>query len=324
MKLSTQRLFDDCYGKYAIAAVNVFTMEQVLGVFEAASVSRSPVIIQTTPVARDYAGATMIIAMIDAAAEIFPDVIYALHLDHGVEAHIDSALSSGKYSSVMIDASHESFEDNVQRTSAIVKKAHAHGIPVEAELGVLSGVEDDIDVSDSQAKYTKPEEVLAFVSQSHCDSLAIAVGTSHGAYKFAGKQGIRFDILAMIQEMLPKFPLVLHGGSAVNPYHVTRINGFGGSMMTGSRGVKDEEIQKAIPLGICKVNIATDLRILWTAVHREHFYLNPCLFDPIVPGKQYRKELIEMLVSKFELLGSKGKSCNFFGQSNEHLKLRNQ
>ncbi|MFD2036959.1 ketose-bisphosphate aldolase [Belliella marina] len=311
MKVTTQKLLNDCYGEYALAAINVFTMEQVLGVFEAADKAASPVIIQTTPVARDYAGPHMIISMIDAAAAIFPKVVYALHLDHGNEPHIHAALESGKYSSVMIDASHEPYDANVERTANVVENAHALGVPVEAELGVLSGIEDDMEVEDSLAKYTRPEEVLDFVNKTKCDSLAIAVGTSHGAYKFSGDQGIRFDILEKIQILLPGFPLVLHGGSAVNPGEIQRINNYGGELKTGSRGVSDGEIKKAIRLGVCKVNIATDLRVLWSGVHREFFHRNPSVFDPILPGKTYKNELVEMVMGKFELLGSTGKAKNF-------------
>ena len=311
MKVITQDLFDDCYGKYALAAINVFTMEQVLAVFEAADRAVSPVIIQTTPVAREYAGAEMILAMIATASRMFPKVVFSLHLDHGNEAHIEASLDSGEYSSVMIDASHDIFSMNVRRTSEVVSKAHAMGIPVEAELGVLSGIEDDMEVEDSLAKFTKPEEVLDFVTKTKCDSLAIAVGTSHGAYKFSGNQGIRFDILEKIQSLLPRFPLVLHGGSSVNQNEVERINKFGGNIKTGSRGVSDEEIKQAIRLGVCKVNIATDLRVLWAGVHREFFHQKPDLFDPIIPGKIYRNELIETILRKFDLLGSTGKAKNF-------------
>lgn len=311
MKIKTQNLFHNCYGEYALAAINVFTMEQVLGLFEAADKTQSPVIVQTTPVARAYAGPEMLLSMIDAASKMFPKVVYALHLDHGNEPHIDAALASGGYSSVMIDASHEPYETNVRRTSQVVASAHALGVPVEAELGVLSGIEDDMEVDDALAKYTKPEEVFDFVKQTNCDSLAIAVGTSHGAYKFSGDQGIRFDILEKIQALLPGFPLVLHGGSSVNPEEVQRINKYGGELKTSCRGVSDGELTRAIRLGVCKVNIATDLRVLWTGVHREFFHHNPDLFDPILPGGKYKKELIETLIGKFELLGSIGKAKNF-------------
>ncbi|WP_460538803.1 class II fructose-bisphosphate aldolase [Echinicola sediminis] len=311
MKVSPKDLFTDCYGKYGIAAINVFTMEQVIGVFKAADRSLSPVIIQTTPVARNYAGAPMILEMVSAAAKIFPEVVYALHLDHGNEAHIHAALQEDQYTSVMIDASHDDFNQNVSRTKEIVDAAHQKGIVVEAELGVLSGVEDDLEVDAEHSQYTQPEEVEQFVSLTGCDSLAIAVGTSHGAYKFSGGQGIQFSILEEINQRLPGFPLVLHGGSAVEQSEIKRINALGGGLQSGSRGVSTDELKRAIQLGVCKINIATDLRVLWTRVHREFFNDHPDQFDPIIPGKKYQEELVEFCTKKFELLGSKGKAASF-------------
>jgi len=212
MLVTTKQLFDHCYGKYAIAAVNVFFMEEIHGLFSAAQAAKAPFIVQTTPFARDYANAKMLLAMIHAAAEIYPDVVYAVHLDHGYEEHIWSAIDSGGYTSVMIDASHDDFEKNSARTKAVVDKAHAKNISVEAELGVLAGVEDDLTVHQDHSFYTNPADVETFVARTHCDSLAIAVGTSHGAYKFSGGQGLQLHILKEIQERLPRFPLVLHGG----------------------------------------------------------------------------------------------------------------
>lgn len=311
MITSPDSLFKHCYGSYAIAAVNVFTMEQVLGVFRAAHHSESPVIIQTTPVARDYAQPAMILDMIDAASTLYPDVLFALHLDHGNEPHIAAALQSERYTSVMIDASHDPMPQNISRTHEIVVSAHRKGVFVEAELGVLSGVEDDLVVDKSASRYTNPEDAAYFVEKAGCDSLAVAVGTSHGAYKFSGDQGIRFDILEEIQRLLPGFPLVLHGGSSVNPGELDRINRNGGKLAQGSRGVSDEEISRAITYGICKVNIATDLRILWTRVHREFFAENPEQFDPIVPGRIYMEEVEKFCIEKFEKLGSVGKAEAF-------------
>ena len=301
-------MFNDCYGKYAIAAINVFTSEQVLGVFRAASHSASPVIIQTTPVARDYAGPGLLLGMIDAAAKAYPEVVYALHLDHGNEAHVAAALQTGGYTSVMIDASHDSLERNIERTQAVVAQAHEKQVFVEAELGVLSGVEDDLTVDELSARYTRPEDAAYFVNQTQCDSLAVAVGTSHGAYKFSGDQGIQFDILADIQQRLPGFPLVLHGASSVNPDELMRINQAGGKLELGSRGVSDDELARAIGLGVCKVNIATDLRVLWARVHREFFVRQPELFDPVLPGRVYIDELEKLCIEKFEKLGSTGKA----------------
>jgi len=304
-------LFDDCYGKYAIPAINVFTLEQVSGVFRGANRSASPVIIQTTPVARDYAGPEVLLGMVAAAAEAYPDVVYALHLDHGNETHIAAALQAGGYTSVMIDASHDPITENIHRTRAVTEAAHEKNVFVEAELGILSGVEDDLMVDVASSRYTRPEDAAYFVEQTQCDSLAVAVGTSHGAYKFSGDQGIRFDILAAIQQRLPGFPLVLHGGSSINADELARINRAGGRLAQGSRGVSDDEIKRAIGLGICKVNVATDLRVLWTRVHREFFVQQPEQFDPIVPGKVYIEAVERLCVDKFEKLGSAGRARTF-------------
>lgn len=311
MLVSPETMFGKCYGRYAVAAINVFNMEQVLGVFRAAEKAASPVIIQTTPVARNYAEPRMLLAMISAAATLYPKVVYALHLDHGNEAHIADALEKGGYTSVMIDASHDPLQENIRRTREVVRAAHQAGCVVEAELGVLSGVEDDLDVDASHARYTQPDEVAYFVQETGCNSLAIAVGTSHGAYKFSGKQGIQFPVLEEIQQKMPGFPLVLHGGSAVSPEEITRINAHGGKMKEGSRGVSDEEITEAIKYGICKINVATDLRVLWARVYREFFAESPDLFDPVIPGGIYIKELEKFCIEKFEKLGSAGKAEEF-------------
>jgi len=283
-------------------------MEQVLGVFSAAQKADAPVIIQMTPVARNYAHANMLLAIIDATAKIYPKAVYAIHLDHGNEEHAFSAIASNRYNSVMIDASHYNFDENVMRTKQVVAKAHKNKVIVEAELGVLSGVEDDISIDKKNAKFTKPEEVVQFVNQTKCDSLAVAVGTSHGAYKFSGGQGIQFDVLQEIQQQLPNFPIVLHGGSAVNKEEINRINQHGGNLQEGAAGVSSEEIIKAISYGVCKINIATDLRLVWTRVHREFFNNSPELFDPIIPGKDYMEACEEFMIEKFELLGAAGKA----------------
>ncbi len=224
MLVSTNTLFDKCYGKFAIAAMNVWSMEQIHSLFSAGEKYESPFIIQMTPVARNYAHSTMLMSMIKAAAKIYPKAIFATHVDHGNEQHVHEAIDSGDFTSVMIDASHDTFSDNVKKTRSIVKKAHEKGIAVEAELGVLSGVEDDLSVDEKNALYTQPEEVEAFVNQTGCDSLAVAVGTSHGAYKFSGGAGLQFDILKQIQQILPGYPLVLHGGSEVNIHEIQRIS----------------------------------------------------------------------------------------------------
>ncbi|MFT3845860.1 MAG: class II fructose-bisphosphate aldolase [Lacibacter sp.] len=305
--VSSKILFSQCYSNYSIAAVNVFTMEQVHGVFAAAQQYQSPVIVQITPVARNYAHTKMMLAMVIAAAEIYSDVVFAIHLDHGNEEHAFAAINEG-YTSVMIDASHSEFEENVARTKAVVEKAHAKNIVVEAELGILSGVEDDISVDESMSRYTSPAQAAEFVQLTNCDSLAVAAGTSHGAYKFSGQQGMQFQVLKSIQQKLPQFPLVLHGASNVRQEDVASINAHGGKLAANASGVSDEELKKTIQYGVCKVNIATDLRLLWTKVHREFFYNEPEKFDPIIPGKKYIEEIKILLANKFEVLGSTGKA----------------
>lgn len=311
MLLTSKELFTKCYGRYAIPAVNVFFMEEIHGLFSAAQAADAPFIVQTTPFARDYAKADMLLAMIGAAARIYPRTVYAVHLDHGYEAHILDAIESGGYTSVMIDASHDDFDKNVERTKAVVEKAHAKKISVEAELGVLGGVEDNLTVEESHSFYTNPQDVEKFVHATHCDSLAIAVGTSHGAYKFSGKQGLQFDILKEIRERLPGFPLVLHGGSNVDVKVVGRINAAGGKLKSDATGVQDEEVKEAIKFGICKVNIATDTRLLWTMVNREFFRDHPEEFAPTSPGKIFMETYKAFMLKKFELLGATGRSGEF-------------
>ena len=307
-RIAPDTLFKACYGKYALAAVNVFSMEQVLALFEAGARSQAPFIVQMTPYAREYATAEMLDHMIRAAAALYPEAVYMTHLDHGNEAHCRDAIASGVYSSVMIDASHSPFKENVQRTRAIVEAAQHKKVFVEAELGVLSGVEDDISIDEKKAKYTDPDECEAFVKETGCNSLAIAVGTSHGAYKFSGGQGLQFDILEDIQRRLPGFPLVLHGGSKVNTTEVERINAAGGAMQSNAKGVEPEELQRAIGYGICKVNIATDMRLLWARIHREYFRDFPDQIDLVVPGKAYIKEFVQLMEKRFELLGATGQT----------------
>ena len=237
MLLTTKEIFSKCYGQYAVPAVNVFFMEEIHGLFAAAQEAKAPFIVQTTPFARDYANAQMLLAMIQAASKIYPEAVYAVHLDHGYEAHIWNAIESGGYTSVMIDASHDDLNTNISRTKAVAEKAHARNISVEAELGVLAGVEDDLTVEAAHSFYTNPKDVEIFVTETGCDSLAIAVGTSHGAYKFSGGQGLQLQILKEIQQRLPGFPLVLHGGSNVNEEVVRRINDAGGKLKTDAKGV---------------------------------------------------------------------------------------
>lgn len=306
MKISPKILFNHCYGKYAIAAVNVFNMEQIHGLFSAAEYSNTPIIVQISPAARNYAHAEMLMGMVKAAAKIYSKTVFALHLDHGIEEHVFDAINNN-YTSVMIDASHDDFETNVKRTKAVVEKAHKK-IAVEAELGVLSGIEDGIDIDAGKAFYTNAVQAKEFVERTGCDSLAIAIGTSHGAYKFGGGKGLQLHILKEIQQQLPDYPLVLHGSSSVNKKDVLEINKYGGKLAENASGVTDEELREAISYGICKVNIATDIRLLWAKVHRKFFVEQPELFDPVVPGKEYIKANKELLINKFEVLGATGKA----------------
>jgi fructose-bisphosphate aldolase, class II len=308
MKKEITQLFKAAYRKFGIGAFNVFSAEQVHAVFQGAHKSNSPVILQITPVARDYLCAEMLDGMIRGAEKVYPDVVYSVHLDHGNRAHCLSAMESDFYSSVMIDASGEEFEANVDITGDIVNAAHARGIAVEAELGVLSGIEDDVTVSADQARYTDPDKALEFVERTGCDSLAIAIGTSHGAYKFSGDARLRIDILEAIKNKMPGFPLVLHGASAVPLEEVKKINAAGGALSLAAAGVPESEIKLAIGLGVCKINIATDMRLLWARVHREFFKESPDKFDMVIPGTDYMNALSLFVAEKCRLLGAGGQA----------------
>ena len=300
MQVSTKEIFKKCYGKYGIAAVNVWSMEQIHGLFSAAQKANAPFIVQTTPTACNYAHQEMLLPMISAAAKIYPDTVFSIHLDHGNKEQVLQSIDSGHYASVMIDASHDPYEENVVLTKLLVEKAHLKQIAVEAELGISAGVENE--------KYTQSAEVVDFVSRTGCDSLAVAIGTNHGAYKSSDKQGLQFDILEKIQQELPDFPLVMHGGSAVIFDEIQRINAAGGRLGTDARGVSSEEIRKAISYGVCKINIETDSRLIWTRVHREFFKMSPAQFDPIIPGKTFMEAFEEFNLEKFELFNAVGKA----------------
>ena len=308
MRISAKYLFEKAYGKFCIPAINISNPEQVHGLFSTSQKFQAPFIIQTTPAAREYAHPTMLLNYIKAAAEIYPDVVYAVHIDHGFESHIHDAISSGEYTSVMIDASHDPLEKNIERTKEIIALAHPKNISVEAELGVLSGIEDDLDINEENALYTDPSDVEYFVKNTNCDSLAVAVGTSHGAYKFSGGKGLRFDLLEEIQTKLPKFPIVLHGASTIDLEEVRRINNAGGGLQNNAKGISEEEVKRAIAYGVCKLNIATDLRLLWLRIFREFFRDNNGEWDHLKPGKQYMQELEHLLEQKFTMLGNKGKA----------------
>lgn len=306
MIVPTRTLFEHAYGKYALGAYNINNLEQIMGLFRGNIDSRAPFIIQISKGARSYTDKRMLEAMIRAAEEIFPESVFAVHLDHGDEQTCYECIESGFYSSVMIDASHDPFEENVAITRRVVEAAHKRGISVEAELGMLGGVEEDIAVDEKNACLTDPDEAKQFVEASGCDSLACAIGTSHGAYKFAGSQGIHFDRVQEIQKRLPGFALVMHGSSSVPQDEVERINAAGGKLKEGAKGVDPNQYLPAAKLGVCKVNIDTDGRLVWTRVHREFFRDKPAEFDLRPPGKIFMAEYAKFIGSRNEFLGSAG------------------
>jgi fructose-bisphosphate aldolase class II len=306
MIVPTTKLFELAYGKYAIGAYNINNLEQTMGLFRGNLESSAPFIIQISKGARSYTHKKMLESLIRAADEIFPEAIFAVHLDHGDEATCLDCINSGFYSSVMIDASHEDFETNIAITRRVVEAAHARGIVVEAELGQLGGVEEHVKVSESEAKLTNPDQAKEFVEQTGCDSLAVAIGTSHGAFKFTGDQVLRFDVLAEIQKRLPGYPLVMHGSSSVPQEEVERINQAGGNL-NGAKGVDADQFKRAAELGVTKINIDTDGRLVWTRVHREHFLEHPENFDLRAPGKVFMAEYAKFIAQKNEKLGSAGK-----------------
>jgi len=305
MIVTTAQLFKHAYGKYAVGAYNINNAEQAMGLFKGAMDSKAPFIIQISKGARAYTDKRMLEAIIRAADEIFPDAIFAVHLDHGDEQTCYECIDTGFFSSVMIDASHDPFAENVAITKRVVDRAHAKGISVEAELGMLGGVEEDIVVEDGHATLTNPKEAEEFIKLTGCDSLACAIGTSHGAFKFKGRQSLHFDVLEKIQALVPGFPLVMHGSSSVPQEEVARINAAGGTI-AGSMGVDVNEYLPAAKLGVTKVNIDTDGRLVWTRVHREFFRDKPAEFDFRPPGKIFIVEYAKFIASRNVLLGSAG------------------
>jgi fructose-bisphosphate aldolase, class II len=306
MIVTTKKLFEAAYGSYALGAYNINNLEQTMGLFRGCVESQAPFIIQISKGARSYTHKRMLEGLIRSANEIFPDAIFAVHLDHGDEEACYDCIDSGFYSSVMIDASHEDFENNIAITRRVVERAHAKGIVVEAELGQLGGVEEHVQVAEADAKLTDPEQAKEFVERTGVDSLAVAIGTSHGAFKFSGTQGLRFDVMEAIQKRLPGFPLVMHGSSSVPQDEVARINAAGG-MLKGAKGVDDTQFKRAAQLGVTKINIDTDGRLVWTRVHREHFRDHPENFDLRPVGKIFMNEYARFIASKNEKLGSAGR-----------------
>lgn len=308
--VTTTEMFKKAYeGQYAIGAFNVNNMEIVQGITEAAGELKSPIILQVSAGARKYAQHEYLVKLVEAALEL-NDIPIALHLDHGADFEICKSCIDGGFTSVMIDASHHSFEDNIAVTKKVVEYAHDKGVVVEAELGKLAGVEDDVKVADADAQYTQPDEVEEFVSRTGVDSLAIAIGTSHGAYKFkpGQKPQLRFDILDEVSKRLPNFPIVLHGASSVSQDYVKIIQANGGNL-ADAIGIPEEMLRQAARSAVCKINIDSDLRLAMTAGIREVMWNDPSKFDPreyLKVGRQYVKDVVAHKIT--EVLGSNGKA----------------
>ncbi len=306
--VNTKEMFQKAYeGGYAIGAFNVNNMEIIQGITEAAKMENSPLILQVSAGARKYAKHVYLMKMIEAAI-IDTDLPIAVHLDHGPDFETCKSCIDGGFTSVMIDGSHHSFEENIALTKKVVEYAHDRGVTVEAELGRLAGVEDDVQVSAEDSSYTRPEEVEEFATRTGCDSLAIAIGTSHGAFKFTGEAHLRFDILEEVSQRLPGFPIVLHGASSVIPEYVDMINQFGGSM-PGAQGVPEALLRQSAEMAVCKINIDSDLRLAFTALVRKHFAEHPDHFDPRQYLTDARVALRDMVRHKIvNVLGCNGKA----------------
>lgn len=319
--VTTTEMFKKAYdGGYAVGAFNVNNMEIVQGITEACQEQKAPVVLQVSKGARAYANHNYLVKMVQAAVENCPEIPIALHLDHGDSFEVCKSCIDGGFTSVMIDASSKSFEDNIALTKQVVEYAHAHGVVVEAELGTLAGVEDEVCVEAGNESYTRPEEVEEFVSRTGCDSLAIAIGTSHGAYKFTAAQctrneegilvppPLRFDVLEECIKRLPGFPIVLHGSSSVPQEFVKMINQYGGSM-PDAIGIPEEELRKAAKLAVCKINIDSDIRLAMTATIRKYFAEHPDHFDPRQYLKPARQAVKDMVTHKLiNVLGCNGKA----------------
>lgn len=308
--VTTTEMFKKAYdGGYAIGAFNVNNMEIVQGITEACQETHSPVILQVSKGARAYANHTYLVKLVEAALIECPEIPIALHLDHGPDFETCKACIDGGFTSVMIDGSSRSFEENIKVTKEVVEYAHAHGVVVEAELGVLAGIEDDVKVKAEDSSYTKPEEVEEFVDRTGCDSLAIAIGTSHGAYKFkpGTKPQLRFDVLHEIEKKLPGFPIVLHGSSSVPQEFVEMINKYGGNM-PGAIGVPEDQLREAARSAVCKINIDSDIRLAMTATIRQFMAEHPDKFDPREYLKPARAAVKAMVHHKIvDVLGSNDK-----------------
>lgn len=308
--VTTKEMFQKAYaGGYAIGAFNVNNMEIIQGITEAAKEENAPVILQVSAGARKYAKHAYLVKLVEAAL-IDTDLPIALHLDHGDDFEICKSCIDGGFSSVMIDGSKHSFEDNIVLTKKVVEYAHAHGCVVEGELGKLAGIEDDVNVSSEDASYTRPDEVEEFVTRTGVDSLAIAIGTSHGAFKFkpGQKPKLRFDILEEVAKRLPNFPIVLHGASSVSQEYVELIKKYGGKM-DDAIGIPEDMLRQAAGMAVCKINIDSDLRLAFTAGVREYMYNNPNHFDPrqyLTPARNNVKALVKHKL--VNVLGCNGKA----------------
>lgn len=306
--VTSKEMFEKAYkGGYAIGAFNVNNMETIQGIVEAATETNSPLILQVSSGARKYANPVYLRKLVEAASET-SGLPICLHLDHGDSFELCKASIADGFTSVMIDASHHGFEENIKITKEVVNYAHDNGVVVEAELGRLAGIEDAINVSDADSAFTDPSQVQEFVEKTGVDSLAIAIGTSHGAYKFKTAPRLRFDILEEVGKLLPNFPIVLHGASSVPQQFVETINKFGGEM-AGAKGVPEEMLREAARMAVCKINIDSDLRLACTAAIREHFYNNPSHFDPrqyLGPARAAIKEIVKHKLT--DVLGCAGKA----------------
>ena len=308
--VTTTEMFKKAYeGGYAIGAFNVNNIEIVQGITEACNEQKSPVILQVSKGARAYANHTYLVKLVEAAIIENPDLPIALHLDHGPDFETCKSCIDGGFTSVMIDGSSLSFEENIAVSKKVVEYAHDHGVVVEAELGTLAGIEDDVNVSAADSSYTRPEDVQEFVERTGCDSLAIAIGTSHGAYKFkpGTKPQLRFDILEEVSKRLPGFPIVLHGSSSVPQEFVQIVNQYGGNM-PGAVGVPEDQLRKAASMSVCKINIDSDIRLAITATIRKYMAEHPDHFDPRQYLKPARQAVKDMVARKLvNVLGSNNK-----------------
>ena len=308
--VTSTEMFKKAYeGGYAIGAFNVNNMEIIQGITEGAKELNAPLILQVSAGARKYANHTYLMKLVEAAI-IETGLPICLHLDHGDSFELCKSCIDGGFTSVMIDGSHHAYEDNVALTRQVVEYAHDHGVVVEGELGRLEGVEDDVKVAIGQGSYTYPDQVYDFVTRTGVDSLAIAIGTSHGAYKFkpGTKPQLRFDILEEVQKRLPGFPIVLHGASSVIPEFVEKINKYGGNM-PDAIGVPEDMLRQAASMAVCKINIDSDLRLAMTASVREHLYTHPDHFDPRQYLKPGREAIKQMVMHKIQyVLGCENKA----------------